>query len=233
MKKNNRFIIFLFAFIVICILLLLLFSYFCNMKYYETMENLDENKKSFHVLLATIGKDGIFRILQSFKTQLSENDYLTVVFDGPDWPNIQEVIDYTKDFKCHVSVIVEEENLGHWGHGIRNKHKDLKGDYVFHVDDDDDITPDCMDSLRAHCHDLNKVFLFKMQLDSKKIIWTEKKIEHSKVGTPMGILPIEINKKSDFGYFYGGDYEFYKNLETQGVPFEYIDKLIYIVKPGE
>jgi hypothetical protein len=226
MKKTKPYIIILIAIIGIACLFVI--------NYYRSFvkESL-ENQKSFHVLLATIGKDGIFRILRSFKTQLSENDYLTIVFDGPEWPNIQKVIDYTKDFKCHVSVIVEEENLGHWGHGIRNKHKDLKGDYVFHVDDDDDITPDCMESLRNHCNDLNKVFLFKMQLDSKQIIWTEKKIEHSKVGTPMGILPIEINKKSDFGYFYGGDFEFYKNLENQGVPFEYVDKLIYIVKPNE
>jgi hypothetical protein len=160
-----------------------------------------------------------------------ENDYLTIVFDGPDWPNIREVAEYTKDFKCHVSVIVEEKNLGYWGHGIRNKYKDLKGDFVFHVDDDDNITPDCMDSIRENCIDLNKIYLFKMQLDSKKLVWVEKQIKHSEVGTPMGILPIEINKKSDFGYFYGGDYDFYKNLETQGVPFEFVDKLTYIVKP--
>lgn len=229
MKKNKYSIITLFILILICTSFLILFVHFIGFK----KENFDENAKSFHILIATIGKEGIFRILNSFKTQLLQNDYLTIVFDGPDWPNIQKVIDFTKDFQCHVSVIIEEKNLGHWGHGIRNKYKDLKGDFVFHVDDDDDITSDCMESIRTNCVDLNKIYLFKMQLDSKKIIWTEKKIKHSEVGTPMGILPIEINKKSDFGYFYGGDYEFYKNLETQGIPFEYIDKLTYVVKPKE
>jgi hypothetical protein len=200
---------------------------------YKTNENLETQEKSFHILIATIGKDGIFRILKSLKTQLRENDYLTIVFDGPNWPNVQEVIEYTKDFKCKVSIIVEEINLGHWGHAIRNKHKNLKGDYVFHVDDDDDITPDCMESLRKHCIDTNKVYVFKMQLDPETIYWVDdKKIVANQIGTPMGIIPIEINKKSEFGYFYGGDFAFYKTLEDQNIPFEFVDKLTYKVKPS-
>ena len=223
-KSSITFLLFVCLFFLFLVLLYIFFIYF------NKRENL-EGKTSFHVLIATIGKNSIFKLLNTFNEQLTENDYLTIVFDGPDWPNIQEVQEYTEDFKCTVSVIVEEKNLGYWGHAIRNKHKNLDGDFVFHVDDDDIITSDCMDTLRTHCTDKNKVCVFKMKMESGEIVWKEKKIVFSEIGTPMGIVPIDINKKADFGYFYGGDHAFYKSLEDQGVPFEFIDKLIYIVRP--
>jgi hypothetical protein len=229
MNRNKKSYIQFLIFVSIFLLLVLLYVIFI---YSNKRENF-EGKTSFHVLIATIGKNSIFRLLDSFNEQFTENDYITIVFDGPDWPNIQEVQEYTEDFKCNVSVIVEEKNLGYWGHAIRNKHKDLNGDFVFHVDDDDNITPDCIKILRNHCTDKNKVFVFKMKLESGEIVWKEKKLVFSEIGTPMGILPIEINKKADFGYFYGGDHAFYKSLEDQGISFEFVDKLIYIVRPKE
>ena len=135
--------------------LVLIMGLMMTLLLYKTNENLETQEKSFHILIATIGKDGIFRILKSLKAQLNKNDYLTIVFDGPNWPNVKEVIEYTKDFKCKVSIIVEEINLGHWGHAIRNKHKNLKGDYVFHVDDDDDIDDD-VDDDDLEAEDLRK-----------------------------------------------------------------------------
>jgi len=196
--------------------------------------NLNESlnsDNSFHVLIATMGRESIFDILKSFKKQLNENDYLTIVFDGPNLPNVDEVKNFTKQMLCNTNVIVEEKNLGYWGHAIRNKHNNLKGDFVFHVDDDDNITSDCMNELRNNCKDKNTIYIFKMKMSNDNIIWVTKEINIKEIGTPMGIIPTNINSTSTFTHNYGGDYEFYKKLENDGNNIEYVDKVIYLVKP--
>jgi GT2 family glycosyltransferase len=145
---------------------------------------------------------------------------------------VDKVKEYTKDFKCKVSIIIEEKNLGYMGHAIRNKHKNLEGDFVFHVDDDDYIVEDCLESLRKICIDTNKIYMFKMKVNSNTVFWkTNDRVWPNETATPMGIVPIELNKKSDFGYFYGGDYNYYENLSNQGFPIVFVDKIIYIVRP--
>ena len=37
-----------------------------------------------------------------------------------------------------MSFTYEKEKQGYWGHGIRNKYQDLKGDFIHHSDDDDE-----------------------------------------------------------------------------------------------
>lgn len=181
---------------------------------------------SFHVLLATIGKYSIFNILIELKKQLQTQDYLTIVFDGPDLPNVEEVKIFTKHFKCNVNIIIEPENLGFWGHAIRNKHKNLVGDFIWHIDDDDTIPRDSMEIIRNHCKDTSKMYIF--QMDNKgDILWKTHSITFCQISTQMGIIPTKINDVSRFEYYYGGDYNFYKGIEDQGFPIEYIDKVIY------
>lgn len=181
---------------------------------------------SFHVLLATIGKDSVFDILVLLKKQMREQDYLTIVFDGPDLPNVDEVRIFTKHFKCQTNIIVEPVNLGYWGHAIRNKHKNLVGDFVWHIDDDDTVPVDCMETIRNHCLDKSKMYVF--QMDNKgDILWKSHSITFCQISTQMGIIPSHINDISTFEYYYGGDYNFYKKIEGAGVPIEYIEKVIY------
>jgi hypothetical protein len=188
----------------------------------------ESDNPSIHVLLATMGKDSIFVILNSLKTQLKENDYLTIVFDGPKLPNMDKVKKMMLDFNCNTNVIVEQKNLGYWGHAIRNKYNKLEGDYVFHVDDDDDITPNAINIIKNNCKDKNTIYIFKMK-NGNDLIWKTKEIIKNEIGTPMGLIPTHLNDTSIFTYKYGGDYEFYKKLEKDGNNIEYIDKVIYIV----
>ena len=113
-------------------------------------------KYSYHVLLATIGKKTIFNILTMLKKQLLKNDFLTIVFDGAkNCEIITNLKDFCKDFLCTVNIIIEKENLGYWGHGIRNKHNNLEGDFIYHIDDDDVIYDDTFDIIRKYCIDIN------------------------------------------------------------------------------
>lgn len=182
---------------------------------------------SFHVLLATIGKQSIFNILANLKKQLHKCDYLTIVFDGIDKSkNINNVKKYCFDFVCKVNIIIEEKNLGYWGHGIRNKHNDLLGDFVYHIDDDDIIFEDAFYNIRKHCNDTNIIYIFKIMLKNNQIIWRKKEIEINYISTQSGIIPAHINKNGYWELKYGGDYDFYKKLSHK-YPLIFIDKIIY------
>ena len=182
---------------------------------------------SFHVLLATIGKSSIFNILKQLKKQLNMNDYLTIVFDGINNSyNAIFVKKFCENFSCKVNIIVEKDNLGFWGHGIRNKYNYLEGDFIYHIDDDDTLYDDTFNNIRYHCKDLNTIYIFKIMLENKSIVWNEKKIKYSKISTQSGVIPMNINKNGYWELKYGGDFDFYNNLSKK-YNIIFIDKLIY------
>jgi hypothetical protein len=182
---------------------------------------------SYHILLATIGKKTIFRILELLKKQLTNIDFLTIVFDGKENANNSNyVIKFCEDFKCKVNIIIEENNLGYWGHGIRNKYNNLNGDFIYHIDDDDIIYDNTFDTIRKYCKDINLIYIFKIMLENNDIIWKEKNIIHTKISTQNGIIPMQFNKEGFWGLRYGGDFDFYKDLSIK-FNMVFINKLIY------
>jgi len=185
-------------------------------------------KYSFHVLLATIGKISILKMLELLKKQLSEIDFLTIVFDGKDKSkNINIIKQYCNDFKCKVNIIIEENNLGYWGHGIRNKHNQLLGgDFIYHIDDDDVIFNNTFEVLRKYCKDINTIYIFKIILENNKIVWRKPEIELNYISTQNGVIPRDINNKGYWELKYGGDYSFYKGI-TDKYNTIFIDKIIY------
>jgi hypothetical protein len=186
-----------------------------------------EKNYSYHILLATIGKKSIFNILIMLKKQLLKTDFLTIVFDGKKFANnIILIENFCKDFLCEVKIIVEEENLGYWGHGIRNKHNNLKGDFIYHIDDDDILYEDSFLNIRKYCNNINTIYIFKIVLENKKIIWKDKIIKINEISTQSGLIPSKMNKDGYWQLKYGGDYDFYKKLaDKYNVIF--IDKIIY------
>lgn len=202
---------------------------FFNEGRYKGRVYKDEQIKefSFHVLLATIGKESIFNILEQLKKQLNKCDYLTIVFDGIEKSkNIESVKNYCLNFNCTVNIIVEKDNLGYWGHGIRNKHNNLLGDFVYHIDDDDILYDDTFINIRKHCNDINVIYIFKIMLKNNKVIWKKKDIEKNYISTQSGIIPTIINRDGYWELKYGGDYDFYKNLSNKYLCI-FIDKIIY------
>lgn len=214
--------------ILILLLILILFLFF---KVYEceSFSNANLESKSFHLLLCTMGKDSIFNMLNSIKDQLNKNDYLTIVFDGPNLPNVDSVKKYVSYFKCNTNVIVEQKNLGYWGHAIRNKYHDLPGDFIFHIDDDDIVVPDGMNIIREHCKNKDTIYIFQIIMANGSKIWKTKDIIETEISTQNGVIPMQLNATSEFTYRYGGDYDFYKKLKQQKI--EYVEKVIYKMKP--
>jgi hypothetical protein len=61
-----------------------------------------------------------------------------------------------------------------------------------------------------------------------RIIWKTESITFCEISTQSGVIPTRINDASHFEYYYGGDYNYYKIIESQNVPIEYVDKIIYL-----
>jgi|UniRef100_A0A6C0B0W5 hypothetical protein len=183
---------------------------------------------TFNVLIATVGRPTLQRMLDSLSPQLSESDCLTLVFDGN--ATIPEF--NLKDFKCKVQQYCEPVALGFWGHGIRNKYAPLleKRDFVMHADDDDYYYPSVFPELRTSCSDTNTLYIAKLRTPYGSILPDCSFIEVNHIGTPCGIIPYELNKKGTWLPRYGGDGLFYQQIAALGNPIVHLSTLIYHVR---
>ena len=189
---------------------------------------------SFHFLLATIGRPSLQRMVESLLPQLRKRDYLTIVFDGPESIKSYDLIWYqklTNRTSATLSLIVEGKNLGFWGHGIRNKHCLLPGDFVLHCDDDDVYLPQSLDVIRENCVDLETVYVFKMRMENGEIIPRNTDLCLGNIGTPNGVIPAKLNAACKWGLRHGGDWDFYSDLFSQANDTLMINEVIYQVRP--
>lgn len=178
-------------------------------------------KKSFNVVIATAGRETLQRMVDSIAPQLEEQDYLTIIWDC-------QPIALQIDSACQVISLHNPEPLGFWGHGSRNRWQDeLPGDYFMNADDDDIYVYNAMETVRKHCVDY-KLYIFQF-LISGVMVPNGNSIEIGNIGTACGVYP-KIEKLPKWGYVYGGDGEFYVAL-SKLLPYEHINKVIYIVKP--
>ena len=188
---------------------------------------------SLQVLIATVGRITLQRMLDSLSPQLQEQDCLTLVFDGHD--KIPE-FNLTR-FKCEIKQYFEPIALGYWCHAIRNKYSSLleKRDFVMHADDDDIYLPNAFEQLRNLCIDKSILYISRMTLNYggepiprlwDNSLWT------GNIGTPCGIIPYNLNLQGDWAEGYGGDCKFYESLQKTGVNIQFLDNIIYIVRPS-
>jgi hypothetical protein len=175
---------------------------------------------SFNVVIATIGRPTLQRMVDSIAPQLKRGDYLTLIFDGGQTDVILKT-------DATVIQINNSEVLGHYGHASRTRWQNyLPGDYLMNADDDDAYVDGAMDIVREHCTE-HKLYVFQMQYE-EHLIPKRHVIEFANIGTPCGVYPTDI-LLPDWPYEYGGDCKFYQSLEKL-IPVEFVDKLIYKVR---
>jgi len=184
--------------------------------------------KTFHVLIATIGRPSLQRMLDSLSSQLLPCDHLTVVFDGQGWDG--QTFD-TGKFVCQVHMIHQTPNLGHWGHVIRNKYaKRLeKTDFVMHADDDDYYAEGTFDYLREACTDTSCLYIAHVRHNEHYSKINSEKIKYGDIGTPSGIIPYELNTKGFWRATLGGDGYFYEEIGKLA-RVEFLDRVIYHIR---
>jgi hypothetical protein len=184
---------------------------------------------SFNIIIATIGRASLQRMLDSLVDELEYQDCLTIVFDGHS--HIPEVFDLTQ-FKCKIVQYYEPIALGSWGHGIRNKYATIldKRDFIMHADDDDVYLPGVFSELREKCTNPNTIYIAKIYLSMKQLrIPSGHFIRFGHIGTPNGVIPYESNSMAQWGPGLGGDGEFYLALEKLAISIEFLDLVIYMV----
>ena len=182
---------------------------------------------TFHVLIATVGRPTLQRMLDSLVLQLHPDDCLTIVFDGH---SVAPVFD-TSSFKCPVQTHCEPVALGYWGHGIRNKYAPLleKRDFVMHADDDNIYLSDAFSQLRTQCLDKNMLYVARVK-QFGGTVGSELRI--SKIDTGCGIIPYDLNLKSQWGSMHVGDGMFYEGLAKITTP-TFLPTLIQYWRPSE
>jgi GT2 family glycosyltransferase len=185
---------------------------------------------SLGVLVTTIGRPSLKNLLNSITPQLLDDDKIYLCVDGVEYFDLVENI--LKDFDTSKIILIKnEENLGYWGHGLRNKYQStLTTTHIMHADDDDVYIPNSFDGIRESILEYgnNKLLIFKFFTDrnERAFVWRFKEIRFGNIGTPSGVLPNNPEKMGVWGYRYGGDADFYKSCEFE---YEFIDKLIYKV----
>lgn len=181
---------------------------------------------SLNVILTTIGRESLKRMLGSLVNQLNENDYLTIISDdkhgyvGSLWSSF--------DFKCAVIHIANPVSLGYWGHGSRNKWQNkLPGTFLLNADDDDRYTDGAFDKIREAAKE-QKLYIFKHE-DNRNFAWSiAGTVDLGNIGTSCGVIP-NTNDLPEWKLVYGGDADFYKQLATMK-ECEWVDHVIYKVK---
>lgn len=182
---------------------------------------------TFNILIATIGRPTLQRMLYSLYEQLHENDCLTIVFDGHTTPPLFDI----SKFKCKVIQYCEPTPLGFFGHGIRNKYASLleKRDFIMHADDDDSYIEGSFNKLRSLVKSKNTLYITRMIDVNNQLIPRFTKICMNNIGTPNGIIPYNLNLLGVWKDCYGGDGFFYITISKLAKT-EFINIIIYKIR---
>ena len=176
--------------------------------------------KSFNVVIATAGRPSLQRMVDSIAPQLTECDYLTIIWDC-------QPIPLQIESECKVISLQNPEPLGFWGHGSRNRWQDeLPGDYLMNADDDDEYHPNAMKYVRENCKE-EKLYVFQFIHRGVRIP-NGNAIHVGNVGTACGVYP-KVDNLPKWEYVYGGDGMFYVELAKR-LPVQIVRKVIYAVK---
>lgn len=205
-------------------------SYLIDKIHVERFNTYEIYPNSFNVLIATVGRPTLQNMLDSLSPQLSPKDCLTLVFDGHS--KIPLEFNFS-NFKCKVVKFCEPIALGYWGHGIRNKYAALikKRDFIMHADDDDMYDPDAFKVVRNICIDRSTLYVFKMKLSESFVFPEKHTVRENNIGTPLGVIPYELNNKGVWLYRYGGDGSFYEQIAHQNKNIIYSNFPFYNVRP--
>ena len=194
------------------------------------------NAPSFHILIATAGRPTLKNLLDSLKDELTEGDAITIVFDGS---GAKEKSGYDESwFSGHMSkhtVIVQDPNLGSAGHPVRTKYQTLlkpETTYIMHADDDDEYIKGSFEKLRSVCSDPEVLYIAKMNnsdIPGLVIPRQNKHIVQDDIGTPNGVIPFHSAGKAEWALRYGGDFNYYNDLQKEVKDVVFLDLIIYTV----
>jgi hypothetical protein len=182
---------------------------------------------TFHILITSIGRPSLKRLLDSLQ-QLGSRDAITIVFDGCP-SNIEP--EWLLGHKATITIVAQNPNLGFWGHEIRNQYQGKLSPectFVMHADDDDEYISGSFVKLRRLCKDPDTLYISKMKSGADIIPRQNSVIKLADIGTPNGIIPTLVARCGYWGHFYGGDFYYYNSVQRY-CPVVFLDAIVYQV----
>jgi hypothetical protein len=208
----------------------ILFSHKLNIEGYSE----SGNTPTFHIFIPSGGRPELKEMLDSLKGELKEGDAITVVFDGKEAHTKSGFDDsWFSDYKCVTKMLVEEFNIGFWGHGLANKYQSTltpKTTFIMNANDDDLYIAGSFDILRAKSTNPVCLYIAKIRItkDGENLVVPRTPaIVEGNIGTPNGIIPFNDVDKAKWELRYGGDFDYYNNLQHKVQQIEYLDHIIY------
>lgn len=191
---------------------------------------------SLHVVVPTIGRKSIFRLLDSIAPQLQPQDLVTISFDGQDTSDVfDEVVARLQGMVGSNVALMEGTPAKDSGNSGRDKYRSRGGDFVLFADDDNYYTAEAFNTIRSIVrHDLEAFYIFRTNLTSDgKIVpnpWESATIELGKIDTGCGVTPVRYMPVSDWksGATYLMDYFFLKRISRHAPRTYFIDYVTYV-----
>lgn len=140
---------------------------------------------SFSVIIPTLGRETLARTLESVKSQMAWRDEVIVVSDGPS----DRAREICKSFGKRIHYF-EHGPTRSWGHAQRNFGMDhASKTHLAFMDDDDIYLPCALKTMRRTAsRNPPGPILFRANICGN-VLWEEKIVRMSNVGTPMIVAP--------------------------------------------
>jgi glycosyltransferase involved in cell wall biosynthesis len=165
---------------------------------------IPEREVVLSILIPTIGRPELKRILGELHPQLSEKDEIIIIGDGPQ-PNACET---AKGFDARIKYL--EHGPDHcWGHPQRNwAMPKAVGTHIMSFDDDDRCAPTALRDIRKAVLETSVRPLMFREYHEGAIIWNRRAVECGNVSTQLFVTPNVSGRLGIWGRRYVGDFDF-------------------------
>ena len=182
---------------------------------------MSQESPSITYFIATTGRPSLENTVRSLYGQFGWGiDKIKIFVDGPQPKNLDfmGVVSemYNDRDPGSLEIVHLDENLGFWGHGIRNKYQTtFATDYVHNMDDDDAYVDGHIPLIRNKLsQNFGKVLICKFKSSGNRVVWQNKIVKFGEIGTPSGLIPNRPEVFGEWGYEYGGDFKFYSEVQN-------------------
>lgn len=188
--------------------------------------------RSITVVVATTGRRTLQATLNSFGPDLHSGDVVHVCMDGRS-DLVRRLVEEMSERYFGSWFFHEGDNLGYWGHAIRNYILPIvQTDLVWHLDDDDCAAPGALAAIRTSSGVWN---IFRMEFGPGHpahgiVCWRYERLVKGDIGTPMIIAP---PSKARFDLEYGGDFGYVMDLVDEFGPPSWDDRIIALIRPSD
>lgn len=182
------------------------------------------------VLIATTGRIGLERAIQSVVSQRHADDELLLVGWGARVQGLAE---------RYGARFISHRPANDWGHTERNYASPMAtGDYICHLDDDDCHAPGARALIEQHAtaHP-GRPLIFRMQFPWHGVngrigqLWSTRQVAYGNVGTPMIVLPNIAAKFGQWAPVFGGDFHFMSTMRWRSDEIVWSEDVIALIRP--